>query len=278
MSAVPLQLPLVPDFVNFSGKVITNATTGDDQVTVPAGTAGVVMCRFSLPRSTTSGLGSRLDGVAINYNVVSGTLSSVTPTLTQYTYIDTVDAASASVPLNAASPAAALAVNATSRPVAAVTTPAYDNVVATRTRTFLLSWSFVAAAGADVVLNLYNMEALYAYTPVYNNQLSSTPIALNTTGVLTAAMITGGIVTSTTAAGVSATTDSATNIVAAVAGAVVGQTLGLMVVNTGPNSFTFLAGAGVTLVMGNVAVATLTSRAVRVRIDNVGTPAVTIYG
>jgi hypothetical protein len=107
---------------------------------------------------------------------------------------------------------------------------------------------------------------------------STSPQALNATGNITTAMLLGKILTSTTAAAVNGTTPSAAAIVAACPDCIVGDTLSLKIVNTGGNSFTILAGAGVTIV-GNAVIATNTSRVVDIRIDNItgSSEAVTFY-
>lgn len=113
-----------------------------------------------------------------------------------------------------------------------------------------------------------------------SGQLTRTtnPSALNATGNITTAMLLGKILTSTTAAAVVGTTPSAAAIVAACPDCIVGDTLSLKIVNTGPNSFTISAGAGVTIV-GVAAIATNTSRVVDIRMDNItgSSEAVTIY-
>lgn len=277
MSTVNMQLAFMPQQIEFVGQSISNPTTGDDQIVIPKGKSALLTCRFALPRSATTGKGSTLESVAMNYNIVSGILASVVPALQSVSYQDATPAATATVPLNAASPAAALVAGAPSRPVSAVTTPAIDNQGATVTRSYQLSYTLTAAANADVLISGYSIEVNYNQAASADNSQNVTVSALDVTGTLTRAMIIGGIVTSSTAAAVVATTDTATNIVAGLPNAQVGDRVACYVINTGPNSFTVAAGAGVTLHMSNVAIAATTSRMLWFRIDNVGTPAVSVY-
>jgi hypothetical protein len=108
----------------------------------------------------------------------------------------------------------------------------------------------------------------------------NTPTVFPVTGVLSSGHIRNGLITSTTAAAVVATTDTAAAIVAGFPLCTTGDTKTVMIVNTGPNTFTIAAGAGVTLNMGNPVIATLTSRIVRFFIanHNLGAEAVTVYG
>ncbi len=95
----------------------------------------------------------------------------------------------------------------------------------------------------------------------------------------TVAKMLGKIVTSdTSGAAVGVTTDTAANIVAAVTGAAVGDTLEIMVVVEGGNDLTISAGSDVTLV-GDASINANTSRIIRCRMTNVGggTEAVTCY-
>lgn len=275
MAAVSQQLPILPSNILVTGTSTSDTTTGSDQIVIRAGESVVLRCRFALPRSAVAGKGAKLNSVALNYTISSGALVSVTPALQSIIYQDNVAVATATVPVGAASPAARLTAGSNCRMVNAVTSPAYDNGTAATTKTYLMSYTL--AADADpVTVSVHGGEALYSAAASADNQASATVTALNATGTLTAAAIKGGIVTSTTAAAVVATTDTATNILAQLDSPAVGDTIRLKVVNTGPNSFTVSAGAGVTIA-GTAAIATLTSRDLLARVDAVGTPGVTIY-
>ncbi len=272
MSALTQQLPILPSDILVVGRCSSDLTTGSDLVVIAAGETAVLRCRFALPRAVATSKGSKLNGVALNYTLSSGTLTSVTPALTSVIYTDNVAVSTATIPLDTASPAARLVEASECRMVSAVTTPAYDNGAATTTKTYLASYTIIASTA--VTIAVHGAEALYSGAD--SDLAATTAGALNATGTLTAALIKGGIVTSTTAAAVSATTDTATLILAQLDNPAVGDTIRLHINNTGPNAFTILAGDGVTLV-GTVAIATLTSRNCLVRVTAVGTPAVTLY-
>lgn len=89
------------------------------------------------------------------------------------------------------------------------------------------------------------------------------PVAVNTTGAVSAAAMQGGIVTSTTAAAVAGTIPAGSVMDLAVQMAV-GDSFDWSVINTGPNTFTVTAAAGHTIV-GAGAVATATSGLFRTR-------------
>ena len=112
-------------------------------------------------------------------------------------------------------------------------------------------------------------ETLYAVgvAPVVLEQKASQvqgdPVAVNTTGAVSAAAMQGGIVTSTTAAAVAGTVPTGAVMDAAVQMAV-GDSFDWSVINTGPDTFTVTAASGHTLV-GAAAVATVTSGLFRTR-------------
>ncbi|MCY1423358.1 hypothetical protein D9M71_390680 [compost metagenome] len=89
------------------------------------------------------------------------------------------------------------------------------------------------------------------------------PVAVNTTGAVSAAAMQGGIVTSTTAAAVAGTIPAGSVMDLAVQMAV-GDSFDWSVVNTGPNTFTVTAASGHTIV-GAGAVATAISGLFRTR-------------
>jgi hypothetical protein len=89
------------------------------------------------------------------------------------------------------------------------------------------------------------------------------PVALDSTGALTAAMIAAGIITSTTAAAVAGTVPTGTVLDAALQ-LNIGEAIDFSVIATGANAFTVTAASGVTIV-GAAAVATATSGRFRLR-------------
>lgn len=90
------------------------------------------------------------------------------------------------------------------------------------------------------------------------------PGTLNATGTLTAALLSSGIVTSSTAAAVTATVDTGTAMQTALPDMQIGDSMTVSIINTGPNTFTYTAASGHTLV-GAGAVATATSAKFLVR-------------
>lgn len=124
-------------------------------------------------------------------------------------------------------------------------------------------------AGAILRIDNTAGTALYAVgvAPVIQelraSQYQGDPVAVNTTGAVSAAAIQGGIVTSTTAAAVAGTVPTGTVMDAAVQMAV-GESVDWSVINTGPNTFTVTAATDHTLV-GTAAVATVTSGLFRTR-------------
>lgn len=115
--------------------------------------------------------------------------------------------------------------------------------------------------GAGVTLYAIGVAPVVLETKAF--QVQGDPVALNTTGALTAAAIQGGIVTSTTAAAVAGTlpTGAVMDLAAQMA---IGDSFDWTVINTGPNTFTVTAATGHTIV-GVAAVATVTSGQFRTR-------------
>lgn len=89
------------------------------------------------------------------------------------------------------------------------------------------------------------------------------PVAVNTTGAVSAAAILGGIVTSTTAAGVTGTMPTGT-VMDAASEFAVNDYIDWSVIATGANAFTVAGDTGHTIV-GNAVVATVTSGRFRTR-------------
>jgi hypothetical protein len=93
--------------------------------------------------------------------------------------------------------------------------------------------------------------------------VQGSPVAVNTTGAVSAAAILGGIVTSSTAAAVAGTVPTGA-VLDAAAEFAIGDSVDWSVINTGPDTFTVTAATGHTLV-GTAAVATVTSGLFRTR-------------
>lgn len=119
------------------------------------------------------------------------------------------------------------------------------------------------ASGASITIEGGAADSFYetGTAPVvqglYSSQVSTTPVAVNVTGAVSAAAILGGIVTSTTAAAVAGTIPTGTAMDAA-SDFSINDSIDWSVINTGANTFTVTAAAGHTIV-GVAAVATVTS-------------------
>lgn len=124
-------------------------------------------------------------------------------------------------------------------------------------------------SGATIIINAGGDPVYYetGVAPVvkwyYAAHLQPTPVAVDTTGAVSAAAILGGIVTSTTAAAVAGTIPTGTVMDAAAEWAV-NDSIDWSVIVTGANTFTVTAASGHTIV-GAAAVATATSGRFRTR-------------
>lgn len=110
---------------------------------------------------------------------------------------------------------------------------------------------------------LYAVGAAPVIAETKSSQVQGDPVAVNTTGAVSAAAIFGGIVTSTTAAAVAGTIPTGT-VMDAASEMAVGDSIDWSVINTGGNTFTVTAATGHTIV-GAAAVATVTSGRFRTR-------------
>lgn len=108
-------------------------------------------------------------------------------------------------------------------------------------------------------------------------KFSDTVNAQNSTTTIPASNLINGIIT-TSGSGITLTYDSAANIVAAIPGCAVGDTIRFSIINTGAAN-TLAAGTNNTIV-GSTTLAAGTSRHLNLRVTNVsgGTEATTIYG
>ena len=125
------------------------------------------------------------------------------------------------------------------------------------------------ASGARIVIDsgavqtLYNVGTDPFIQEVKAAQIQGTPVAVNTTGAVSAAAILGGIVTSTTAAAVAGTVPTGT-VMDAASNLQIGDSFNWSVIATGANAFTVTAASGHTIV-GNAVVASATSGYFRTR-------------
>ncbi len=127
------------------------------------------------------------------------------------------------------------------------------------------------ASGALIIIEADAYGAYYeqgvspVVVAVENWQIQGDPVAVNTTGAVSAAAMFGGLVTSTTAAAVAGTVPTGTVMDAANTDFEIGDSFDWTVINTGgANAFTVTAASGHTLV-GAAAVAASTSGRFRTR-------------
>lgn len=125
------------------------------------------------------------------------------------------------------------------------------------------------ANGATLVINAgafpvkYEVGVSPNVEDVLAWQIQADPVAVNTTGAVSAAAILGGIVTSTTAAAVAGTIPTGT-VMSAASDMAIGDSVDWSVINTGPNTFTVTAATDHTIV-GTATVLTLVSGLFRTR-------------
>jgi hypothetical protein len=113
-----------------------------------------IAVRFSLPRSTTAGLGSNLQSLALNYLINTGSAASFTPSLSREIYENGSILSSTNIPFGVISPAFGLTQNANGyKPVMPIATPAYDNQAAAQTVLYYFT--------LDVRMNVNPFEYLY---------------------------------------------------------------------------------------------------------------------
>lgn len=119
----------------------------------------------------------------------------------------------------------------------------------------------IEAGAVDV---LYEVGAAPVVQPLYDVQIQAAPVAVNTTGGVSATAMLGGIVTSSTAAAVAGTIPTGT-VMDAASEFAVNDSFDWSVINTGgANAFTVTAATGHTIV-GAAAVANSTSGLFRTR-------------
>lgn len=121
--------------------------------------------------------------------------------------------------------------------------------------------TIIIQAGADPVY--YEVGVAPVVKLYYDHQLQGDPVAVNTTGAVSAAAIMGGIVTSSTAAAVAGTIPTGA-VMDASSDWAIGESVDWCIINTGPNTFTVTAATGHTIV-GTATVATVVSARFRTR-------------
>jgi hypothetical protein len=110
---------------------------------------------------------------------------------------------------------------------------------------------------------LYSVGVAPVIAELKAAQVQGDPVAVNTTGAVSAAAIMGGVVTSTTGAAVAGTVPTGA-VMDAASDIAIGDSFDWSVINTGGNTFTVTAATGHTLV-GVAAVVTVTSGLFRTR-------------
>lgn len=143
------------------GAMNTSATNSDVLFGVPASKTVNVLAKFAPPRSPLTNAGSTLNNVILNFTNVSGVLASVTPVLTRTQYQHNVAPVVTTVAITPG--AFTLTAGAINRVAVAINVPAIDNQATTLSIAYSIVVTFVAAAGADVQVQLANMELDYTY-------------------------------------------------------------------------------------------------------------------
>lgn len=121
--------------------------------------------------------------------------------------------------------------------------------------------TIVVEAGAAPVY--YEVGVAPQVKDLLASQVQATPVAVNTTGAVSATAMLGGIVTSTTAAAVAGTVPTGT-VMDAASEFAINDSFDWCVIATGANAFTVTAATGHTIV-GTAVVATATSGLFRTR-------------
>ena len=124
-----------------------------------------IRCRFDLPRTSATGKGVRLNSVSLLYRVVSGTLASMTPSLTKYVYTDGSIEGSTGISIttpDADFPTEDYVLTTTStvtRARSAVDSPAFENSVNTESISWLFNVTAVTSTVGDLIV--YGFEVTY---------------------------------------------------------------------------------------------------------------------
>lgn len=126
-----------------------------------AGVAKTISLKFGMPRIPGEIDGSRLIGIAFNYIVRSGGLTSVVCTLARYIDTNGATESMTNIPLNAPTPAYNLVVGTTvNRPVCYLTSPTDDTESTTTTINYLFS-VIVTASSANTIIEVTGADILY---------------------------------------------------------------------------------------------------------------------
>lgn len=126
---------------------------------IQAGKTYNIRCRFDLPRTTATGKGTRLNAVSLVYRTVSGTLTSMTPSLTKYVYTD--GSIEGTTGISITTPDADFATenyvltttSTVTRARSAVDSPVFENSVNTESISWLFNVALVASTDGDIIIH-----------------------------------------------------------------------------------------------------------------------------
>jgi hypothetical protein len=275
-SYLNLRLGITGSDLEITGNSQTSQSAGIQSCSVDVSKSCIAVKKFTLPRALNTSAGYRVTGIAVSYSFTGGPLSSGAIALSKILNSDGASSSS-TVALTASTAFNTATASLASRAYYTVNSPTWDDsaVGATGvTVSYLLTVTLVNGATAASVITINDVEVLYDSNENSPGGLPSyTTVdaeATSATVTVTASKILGGIISYAAGAAASAwTLDSAANIVAAVPGCFVGQTLYFSIVNLSGNTITVGAGASGTLV-GTATVLTLVSAIFAVRLTNTG--------
>lgn len=161
--ALTLQQQFPAAELDITGYSITDRD-GNRNIVIQAGTSVVIDLRFGLPRSATTGKGSKLVSCALDYSFVSastGDLASATPTITRIAQVNGVAESQTAVTITGTAPAFQLTSVDTNinRPVSSVTEN-FDNQATGQSISYVYSVTMTAGA-ANVALEIGGVEVVY---------------------------------------------------------------------------------------------------------------------
>lgn len=161
--ALSLQQQYPSSELDITGYAITQFD-GNRNITIQPGDSVIIELRFGLPRSATTGKGSKLVSCALAYNFVSaatGDLSAATPTLTRIAQVNGIAESQTALTITSTVPAFQLTSVDTNinRPVSSVTEN-FDNQATGQSITYL--YKVIMTAGAAAVdLEIGGVEVVY---------------------------------------------------------------------------------------------------------------------
>lgn len=175
--ALSLQQQYTAPDLEITGYSITQLD-GNRTITIQPADSVTIELRFSLPRSATTGKGSKLVSCALAYNFVSastGDLSAATPTITRIAQVNGIAESQTALTITGTAPAFQLTSADTNinRPVSSVTEN-FDNQATGQSISYL--YKVIMTAGATAVdLEIGGVEVVYQFIDG-NNGLTGTLI------------------------------------------------------------------------------------------------------